>query len=61
MQYLVRIYKPNADKLNVTKPTFEDCLTLLGKSLSDISLRQHWLNFEDVYFKGTKNYIRIIK
>lgn len=39
----------------------EDSLALLGKSKDDISIRVKWLNMEDVYFNGTKNYIRIIK
>lgn len=60
MRVLVRIYQPQRDKLNVNKKTLEEGMELLGVTEEDIKQRVPWSNMEDVYFKGTKNYIRII-
>lgn len=60
MKILVRIYVPQGDKINVFRDNLEDAVKLLGVSLDDTKQRLKWCNCEDIYFKGTNNYIRII-
>ena len=60
MSVLVRIYIPQKDKANITKANLEEGLSLLGKTEQDIKQRLKWCNYEDVFFHGTKDYIRII-
>lgn len=59
MKYLVRIYHTNKDKQNESTNDWERALKLIGKSESDIYTRINWLNFTDLYFIGTSNYIRV--
>jgi hypothetical protein len=59
MNVLVRIYMKNADKTNVNVESEEAGFKLLKKTEYDVSLRHKWLNFEDIYFNKTKDYIRV--
>ncbi len=61
MKYLCRIYVTQADKTNVARASFKDALGTLNQTEGNISTRVKWMGYEDVFFKGTKNYIRIIK
>jgi hypothetical protein len=60
-KYLCRIYVPQRDKLNVSKGTLNEALTLLNQTLDNVKVKINWLNIEDIYFNNTQNYIRIIK
>jgi len=59
-KYMARIYVSQGDKSNIDTKTFEKAVELLNVNPEDEKTRVKWLNIEDVYFKGTKNYIRII-
>ena len=56
---LVREYIPNSDKVNTEVSSLEDAFKLLNKTKYDISQRVKWLNFEDIFFNRTSDYIRI--
>lgn len=56
---LVRQYVPQCDKTNTWVSSLEEALKILGKREEHISQKVDWLNYTDVYFKGTKDYIRI--
>lgn len=56
---LVREYIPSSDKVNTQVISLEDAFKLLNKTKYDISQRVKWLNFEDIFFNKTRNYIRI--
>jgi uncharacterized protein Smg (DUF494 family) len=58
-KYLVRIYHINKDKQNESVSTLEQALILLGKSESDIYNRVNWLQYTDLFFRDTNNYIRV--
>lgn len=60
MAVLVRKYVTNGDKTNVRRVNLSAGLKALGKTEADITQRVKWLNMEDVFFKDTKDYIRII-
>lgn len=60
MSVLVRKYVKNGDKINISKDTLEEGLKILGKTEDDISLRVPWMNFEDIFFEKTNDYIRVI-
>lgn len=60
MAILIRKHAPNKDKLNVTKDELQQGLDILGKTESDIYLRVKWLHIEDIFFRDTKDYIRLI-
>lgn len=60
MPILIRKHVTNGDKVNIWKETFEEALEVLGKQESDIATRVDWLNYEDVFFRDTSDYIRII-
>ena len=59
MKYLVRVNHTNKDKQNENVNTLERALQLIGKTESDIYNRVNWLNFTDLFFRDTSNYIRI--
>ena len=59
MKYLVRIYHTNKDKQNENVNTLERALQLIGKQENEVYLRVNWLNFTDLFFIGTNDYIRI--
>ena len=61
MRYLVRIYIPQKDKADIEVDSFEKAIKLLNVNPLDESQRVEWGSIEDVYFKGTRDYIRIIK
>jgi hypothetical protein len=56
---LVRTYQTNRDKTNYTLRSLKDAYELLGKSENDVCQRVAWLNHEDIFFKETKDYIRV--
>lgn len=56
---LVRQYIPHRDKDNTWVETLEEALKILNKKEEDIIQKVDWLNYTDVYFKDTKDYIRI--
>lgn len=60
MQILTRKYKSNTDKSNKKVDTIEEALKILGKEHKDVESKTDWLNYVDLHFKGTKDYIRII-
>lgn len=60
MKILVRRYVSNADKVNDTVDTIEQALKILDKTHNDVYLKLDWLNCVDLFFVGTKNYIRIV-
>lgn len=59
MKYLVRLYHNNKDKQNESTSTLKQALTIIGKRESDIYQRVNWLNYTDLFFRDTNNYIRI--
>lgn len=59
MKYLVRIYHTNKDKQNESTNDWERALKCIGKSESDIYHKVDWLYLTDIYFKDTKDYIRV--
>jgi len=59
MKYLVRIYHTNKDKQNETVDTLERALTIIGKQKNEVYLRVNWLNYTDLFFRDTSNYIRV--
>lgn len=61
MRILVRIYVPQKDKTNIEVNSEDKALKLLDQTKENEKQRVKWCNCEDVYFKGTKNYYRIIK
>ena len=61
MRVLVRIYIPQKDKANIEVKSEDQALKLLKQTKDNESQRVKWLGNEDVYFKGTKDYYRIIK
>ena len=61
MRYLVRIYIPQKDKADIEVDSFEKAIKLLNVNPLDESQRVEWGSIEDVYFKGTRDYIRIVK
>jgi len=60
MQILVRKYVKNGDKDNRKVNTIEEALKSLGKEFKDVYLKTEFLNCVDLFFIGTKNYLRII-
>jgi hypothetical protein len=60
MSVLVRKFVKNGDKTNIRKVNLVDGLKCLGKTELDIAERVKWLNIEDIFFHGTKDYIRIV-
>ena len=59
MKILVRIYIPQKDKANIDVKTLDEAYLLLGVKEGDEKQRVKWCSFEDIYFKNTKDYIRI--
>lgn len=59
MKILVRIYVSQGDKANIEVKTIEKAYSLLEQTKHNIKQRVKWLNFEDTFFNGTNNYIRI--
>lgn len=59
MQYLVRKYHTNKDKQNEVFSTLEEALLCIGKKETDIYLKVNWLHLTDVFFRDTKDYIRV--
>jgi hypothetical protein len=60
MSVLVRKHGVNCDKTNFKKVNLKEGLRSLGKTEQDIVQRVRWLNMEDIFFSGTKDYIRVI-
>lgn len=60
MEILVRRYVQNSDKVNDKVTTIEQAFKILGKEHKDVESKTDWLNYVDLHFKGTKDYIRII-
>jgi hypothetical protein len=60
MQILVRKYIKNGDKDNRKVNTIEEALKSLSKGYKDIYLMTEFLNYVDLFFIGTNNYLRII-
>lgn len=59
MKILVRQHVNNGDKSNKTFTNIDDALKQLGKGLNEVYLKVDWLNQVDLYFTGTKDYLRI--
>ena len=59
MKYLVRIYHTNKDKQNEPTNSLETALKYIGKSESDIYNKVDWLHYTDIFFRDTKDYIRV--
>lgn len=59
MKYLVRKYHTNKDKQNESTNNWERALQYIGKKESDVYLKVDWLNFTDLFFISTNDYIRI--
>ena len=59
MNYLVRKYHINKDKQNEVFSTLEEALLFISKSENDIYLKVNWLHLTDLFFIGTKDYIRV--
>lgn len=60
MKILVRIYIPQGDKANIEVKTIEKAYSLLKQTEHNIKQRVSWSNYEDIYFHGTKDYVRVI-
>lgn len=60
MQILVRKYVKNSDKSNKKVGTLEEALKILGRDLNTVYLKVDWLNYVDLFFTGTNDYLRII-
>ena len=56
---LVREYVSGADKTNTEVDCIEDAFKLLRKSVSSVKNEVTWLDYKDIFFHGTKSYIRI--
>jgi hypothetical protein len=59
ISFLVRKYVPNRDKDNIIVETLEEALKIIGKKEEDIDIKVDWLNYTDLFFKSTKDYIRV--
>lgn len=59
MKVLVRVYVTNGDKSNKTVATVEEGFKALGKNESDVSIKVNWLHYTDIFFRDTKDYLRI--
>ena len=60
MTILVRKYVKNGDKSNKTVDNIDEALKILGKSFNEIYLNVEWINCVDLFFIGTKDYLRIV-
>lgn len=61
MKVLVRKYTKNGDKSNKLLDTIDEGLKALGKrDLSHTKCIVPWLNYVDIFFEGTENYLRIV-
>jgi len=59
MKVLVRVYVTNGDKSNKMVDTIEEGFKALNKSESDIRTKVNWLNFTDIFFRDTNDYLRV--
>jgi hypothetical protein len=60
MEILVRKYITNGDKSNKKVSTIEEAIKILGRDLNTVNLKVEWLNYVDLFFTGTNDYLRII-
>lgn len=60
MEILVRKYITNGDKSNKKVSTIEEAIKILGRDLNTVYLKVEWLNYVDLFFTGTNDYLRII-
>jgi len=56
---LVRKYVTNGDKVNRQVDTLEEGLKILGKTENEVTIKVDWLDFTDIFFKDTNNYLRV--
>lgn len=59
MKVLVRVYVTNGDKSNKMVDTIEEGFKALNKSETDVRTKVNWLNFTDIFFRDTNNYLRV--
>lgn len=60
MEILTRKYTKNGDKSNKKVDTIEQALKIVGRTVAQTKDIVPWLNYVDIFFDGTDNYIRII-
>ena len=59
MKVLVRVYVTNGDKSNKMVDTIEEGFKALNKSETDVRTKVNWLNFTDIFFRDTNDYLRV--
>lgn len=59
MKVLARKYSVNQDEVNRWFDTLEEALSYLGQSKESIVTKVDWLNYTDIFFKNTNNYLRV--
>jgi hypothetical protein len=59
MNILARKYVTNGDKSNGWFTTMEEALEFLGQTEDKIRQRVNWLNYTDIFFRDTNDYLRI--
>lgn len=59
MTILARKYVSNRDKSNDWFTSMEDALEFLGQTEEKIRQRVNWLNYTDIFFRDTNDYLRV--
>ncbi len=59
MTILARKYVTNGDKSNAWFTTMEEALEFLGQTEDKIRQRVDWLQYTDIFFRDTNDYLRI--
>ncbi len=60
MEILVRKYIKNGDKSNKKVDDIDTALRIVGRTIAQTKCIVPWLNYVDIFFEGTDNYIRVI-
>jgi len=60
MEFLVRKYIKNGDKSNKIVDNIETAFKLIGRKQEQTKQIVCWLNYVDLFFEGTQDYIRVI-
>ncbi len=60
MEILVRKYTKNGDKSNKKVEGIDVALKAIGRTVAQTKQIVCWLNYVDIFFEGTDNYIRVI-
>lgn len=59
MEILTRKYIKNGDKSNKKVDDIDTALRIIGRTVAQTKQIVCWLNYVDIFFEGTENYIRI--